>query len=539
MSAKQREQPAKFGSEPNSARLLWTALFLAFGAYAALFIYKTSFVIDGVRYFSLFDDAMVAMKYGHNLAAGHGLLWNPGEPPVEGVTDPLWVLYMGLLHLLPVSVAKLSLLVQTTSAVLLFLNLLVIRRIAERVTSTGFAGAFYAAVLTAFYYPLNNWSLQGMEVGLLALIVSLAALLALAGQRTTGSLHQLYLLLGAATLVRMDAAVVCLSVCLFLAWSEPNWRRKHLLIGLGWLLAFLALQTTARWLYYGEVLPNTYYLKMVGYPALGRIKRGFSVAGEMLFRLNPILIIATAFVVWKEGRKELRLLAFMILGQFAYSVYVGGDAWEMLGGANRYICVAMPLFFVLFSHSLFTLASRLKDDRIKRRILLALVPFALVTFNWTAGRYWLREWLLLTPPTQVTENAHWVSVALQLKEITEPDATIAVIWAGSIPYFSDRNCVDMLGKSDKYIAHLPMRRLLMGFYPGHMKWNYAYSIGRLRPDVVAQIWMNRAEARPFVEAWYVPLDTGRLSVSLRRDSTRIRWQKVRELLRTNRAPRSS
>ena len=23
-----------------------------------------------------------------------------------------------------------------------------------------------------------------------------------------------------------------------------------------------------------------------------------------------------------------------------------------------------------------------------------------------------------------------------------------------------------------------------GFYPGHLKWDYAYSIGQLRPDVV-------------------------------------------------------
>lgn len=49
-----------------------------YAIYAALFIYKTTFVINGQRYFSLFDDAMVSMRYAKNLAAGYGLVWNPG-----------------------------------------------------------------------------------------------------------------------------------------------------------------------------------------------------------------------------------------------------------------------------------------------------------------------------------------------------------------------------------------------------------------------------------------------------------------------------
>ena len=49
-----------------------------FLVYAALFIYRTSFVVAGERYFSLFDDAMISMRYARNLAHGYGLVWNPG-----------------------------------------------------------------------------------------------------------------------------------------------------------------------------------------------------------------------------------------------------------------------------------------------------------------------------------------------------------------------------------------------------------------------------------------------------------------------------
>src|SRR5574338_175448 len=103
-------------------RLLLAALTVSFLAYSAGFIYRTSFVVDGERYFSLFDDAMVSMRYAKNFADGHGLVWNPGER-VEGYTNPLWTLYMGLLHLLPVPPSKTSLLVQATAAIFLLVNL--------------------------------------------------------------------------------------------------------------------------------------------------------------------------------------------------------------------------------------------------------------------------------------------------------------------------------------------------------------------------------------------------------------------------------
>ena len=46
--------------------------------YASIYIYNTSFVIAGERYFVLFDDAMISMRYAKNFAEGNGLVWNPG-----------------------------------------------------------------------------------------------------------------------------------------------------------------------------------------------------------------------------------------------------------------------------------------------------------------------------------------------------------------------------------------------------------------------------------------------------------------------------
>ena len=89
---------------------LFIALIVGYILWGCAFIYQSSFVIAGVRYFSLLDDEMISMRYARNLAHGFGLVYNPGGDRVEGFTNPLWVLYMALLHLLPVSPPKISLL---------------------------------------------------------------------------------------------------------------------------------------------------------------------------------------------------------------------------------------------------------------------------------------------------------------------------------------------------------------------------------------------------------------------------------------------
>ena len=60
-------------STSRRGSLAFWVIFTLFAAYAVCFIFRTSFVVAGERYFSLFDDAMVSMRYARNLARGDGL----------------------------------------------------------------------------------------------------------------------------------------------------------------------------------------------------------------------------------------------------------------------------------------------------------------------------------------------------------------------------------------------------------------------------------------------------------------------------------
>ena len=161
--------------------------------YALVFIERTSFVIDGTRYFSLFDDAMISMRYAKNLVHGVGLVWNPGDVRVEGYTNPLWVYYMAFFHLLPLSAAKISLGIQLSGMVFLILTFVVVKKVVEElcVQENQYINliTFASVILTAFYLPLNNWSLQGMEVSILTLMVSIAMLTVFVGPDLYGDCH--------------------------------------------------------------------------------------------------------------------------------------------------------------------------------------------------------------------------------------------------------------------------------------------------------------------------------------------------------------
>ena len=89
----------------------WLFVLAAAALFYGVFIGRTAFWVGEELTFSLFDDAMVSMRYAQNLARGAGLVWNPGEAPIEGYTNPLWTLWMSVVHLLPLPVGLFSLVI--------------------------------------------------------------------------------------------------------------------------------------------------------------------------------------------------------------------------------------------------------------------------------------------------------------------------------------------------------------------------------------------------------------------------------------------
>lgn len=532
----------------KKGNIIFGLILVAYAIYAAVFIFKSSFIIGGERYFVLFDDAMISMRFAKNLVNGYGLVWNPGETPVEGFTNPLWTIWMAALHLLPVATSKVSLLVQVSGAVFMLGTLIFVRKISLDLANNELV-SLLAVILTAFYMPLNNWALLGMEVSLLVLLISASTYLFLQNLRTDRFSFWPYLLLGLGTLVRFDMTVPFLVSMIFMVIADSKNRRRHLLWGLTTLLITLGGQTMLRWSYYHDLLPNTYYLKVTGYPMTLRIARGLYALFTFTWSSNWLLILLPLTLLLFRRDRPVILLFVLVLGQAAYSVYVGGDAWEHRGGANRYLALAIPSYFILFSYTAYQLkeflANKLKDEaeigsRRNRRItrwsnvvLVLLITLSMINFNFLLGKNRsMVRWLLLDQPMFSENNIDYVIISKAIEKITTPEARIAVVAAGITPYFSGRPAIDLLGKSDRRIAHEKAHNVggwlsLEDFRPGHTKWDYEYTIGEIKPDLIVQLWGDTRPAEPYLEQDYVIGGSGDGPFFyLRRNSPNILWDQV-------------
>ena len=521
-------------------KLVFLLILLFFSIYAGIYIYKTSFVLGGERYFVLFDDAMISMRYARNFADGYGLVWNPGGERVEGYTNPLWVTFMAVFHFLPLPSSKVSLLIQISGALFLITNLVFVKKITETLSDSTLA-ALLAVILTAFYTPLNNWGLQGMEVSALVLIVSISIWLALKHIRANRFSPMIFIILGISTLIRIDMAVIYVVILVYLIVVLPDHRRQYLIWGLGIFAFFILGQTFFRLVYYGDPLPNTYYLKVGGYPFFLRIVRGMYVLLQFAWRFNWLLFLFPLSVLIFRCDREIILLFIVFIAQVAYSIYVGGDAWEHKGGSNRYISIVMPIYFILFVYAAYLIRGAIIDKwhseskYIQAAANIGMLIFVLasmVNFNLIINFKSLERWALLRQPIFIEGNKEYVRIANALKKITTPDASIAVVSAGAIPYFSDLEAIDLLGKNDSVIAHEPSRgasgiKSVSDFRPGHMKWNYDYSIGQLKPDVIVQLWGDKDEAQAYIVEYYVIGGAeDDMAFTLRVDSENILWNNV-------------
>lgn len=244
---------------------------------------------------TLFDDALISLRYAQHLVGGDGLVWNVGEqPPIEGYSNLGWTLVMAAAAaVLPYDMAPIG--VSLIGAAILLLCGVVARRLLEELGASNLvrlAGTFL--VLGA--YPTVFWTLRGLEVGALALLLLIAAHLSLARGSDVRPFRSLLLvstISGLALLTRNDAALLFLPALAYTARRQ----RSRLAAGVALLpMAVCAAgQVLFRYAYYGELAPNTYVLKMTGVAASTRLAAGFASLVDTFPVIAPaVLIIAVA-----------------------------------------------------------------------------------------------------------------------------------------------------------------------------------------------------------------------------------------------------
>jgi len=513
---------------PAPWRRVWPFLLplvLLYVVYGSIFIHDSSFVVDGKRVFCLLDDPMISMRYARNLADGLGLVWNAGER-VEGITNPGWTFIMALVHLVEHDRTKTSLYMQVISLLCNVVTVILTALLGLKLSGGSRAVAIGAAALTAFYYPANYWSLYGMETGLLAMLITLAVWLYLRPQPRAD--WPVYLVMGLATIVRFDAVVPLLVIGGYAILTAADWpgRRRHALLLAATLMVFIGGQTVARLMYYGYPLPNTYYLKMTGFPVLQRMARGGIVtltsfgrfAGTVIavaVSVNILQFLASKMLKDKLKRNTSNSLNILVLftslaiGQLAYSIYVGGDAWEWEIYFNRYLVICVPVFMLIASQTIFSLLpnSNWMHKGIISAYCCIVITITVIAVNINSRNENHKEEaaLMRIDPEISFLNSLSYQASTLLK--TQPDyhkrIRVACEWAGGLFYFLDCYAIDPLGKCDIHIGHLNVpqshwfnNNWATAFWPGHMKWDIAYTVRFCKPDYFVlrfQQWVDKVQ----------------------------------------------
>jgi hypothetical protein len=489
-------------------------LLACLAAWSGWFIFRSSFVVGGRRVFCLLDDPMVAMTYARNLVEGHGLNWARAGAPVEGFTQPLWTGLMVPINALPLDLRFRSLLVQLLSLALLAANVLLVRRVTLRYFSTARARHWLpAAVLTAFYYPLDYDSLMGLESGLQALLTTALVLLALDVVWGGADRHRELLLLGAAAcLLRMDMLLIVAAVQVYvIAHGGLRERRQRVSWTLGAALfaAVAGAYLAFRWLYFGDLLPNAYYLYVHRIPLAVRLARGAVTLWASL--ADHLLLLAAVAVglevLSRRGGPESRALARrsalpvgLFLAGCAFSILAGGDEQDvdLELRASRFVVFLMPQVFILCGGLInqavdWILRRRPQDALAQRFFVAAATVLSLVV----ADGLWLsrddaRNWMALTvgdPPRGVEAQAALFANVVALRRQLGPGGVVATGVAGLPAYFTSYRMVDLLGGNERLIARsAPAVRLRLDnfsdYAPGRAKWDDRYVLARYHPDAV-------------------------------------------------------
>src|SRR6185369_8979195 len=93
----------------------------------------------------------------------------------------------------------------------------------------------------------------------------------------------------------------------------------------------------------GEILPNTYTLKLTGMSLWAMIENGVGFVTPFLTVSAFVLVLSSMELVF-NFQKQKFLLISIVFSVIGYQVYIGGDAWNYW----RIISPSIPLLNILF-----------------------------------------------------------------------------------------------------------------------------------------------------------------------------------------------
>ncbi len=359
-----------------------------------------------------FEDAAMLMRYATHVAQGHGIVWNVGEPPVDGATD---FLFMALVVMLMKAGAGAEAAARGIGLVAHGLTVLLIY--AGIVRFSG--GRRWIALFTAAFVALGP-GLRYVEAyfgtPFFALMGSLTWFLALELITRTPSrvTSWTFALAAFATgLARPEGVFLSIAILAAVVVAK-GWRDSRATVVRFLLIHLVAGGAYLAWrkIYFGYFLPNPFYAKGGGEVHANVLVQSVKNAAVLLLPLVPVFLFAAVAAVAtlvKPGRLvhllrpiTVVLLALLIVGLLRTSH--PGHPVRLLG-------LYSPAYATVLAALLGAVIAAVSADALVRRLRARQIPAVRVlgtTFEAYASN--LRRWTLIALIPLVAFTAIWLTI---------------------------------------------------------------------------------------------------------------------------------
>jgi arabinofuranosyltransferase len=316
----------------------------AFGA--ALVATLVLLLAHAAEYEFLTDDAYISFRYARHLAEGHGLVFNPGLPPVEGYTNFLWVLLLAGLAAVGVPPEGAAPVLTVLATVALWA---VVASWAMRDAERG--GRAWTAVLPPLFLAATRsiavWSTSGLETRLFEVLVVGGTMRLVAETRAAIEARDARdggrpapepaarpwsaVLFALAALTRPDGILVygsAAAVAVAVIARRRGDLRPHLR-GAAFFTVVVAAHFLFRRGYYGEWLPNTFHAKVTGLRwDLGLAHHASFVLEYFAWVWVPLIVLGVVRLRRRGEAWTAAVIAAVVLPHTVYVAAVGGDHFE-------------------------------------------------------------------------------------------------------------------------------------------------------------------------------------------------------------------
>jgi hypothetical protein len=389
---------------------------------------------------TMVDDAWISFRYARNLVDGLGLVFNPGDVPVAGFTNPAWVLLAAAAHGVGLPVEATMKGIGAVSAGLTTALLVVRVRRFER-TPTDFiptGSGLTAGALLAISTGLATYAVTGLETALYGLFM-LLSLFALLDRRPVG----FGVFTALAFLTRPEAGLMGVAGVALLALrpASPERRVPDLVRASVTMSLLVGPYLVFAHLTFGTIFPNTLLAKH------GSLADGVDYVAGVLGPMAA-LVLAAALSARRPARAATREVLSLWFLYAASVVVVGGDwmpAGRMLVPTLPWLLLAAEPMLLEWVDTCVSWRARGGRDRVLAILgLVLLVPY--VGYQVLLSHSF---WVSVDP---------WHEVADARRELAErwkreAIASVACVDIGLVGWaYPDVDIVDLGGLTDPEIA---------------------------------------------------------------------------------------